>query len=175
MDQFEKGMDWIKGLAGEEAAKAGSVVAWQCIATTINELVEHFNTITFMSQRTEFKRNRQVQLKKIIIGMIFEINDCLGQWTAELRKHELFDDNLKNLKSTFESCCKKVGIAQLKDIRNGVAFHFKESLTDPDAIVELYMKIDRIPICTLREIVDAAHSCGRAMCDKVVKNLSTTN
>jgi hypothetical protein len=173
-DHFEDQINWINGLTGDDRAKAGSVVAWQCVATTINELVKQFNDISFGTTEPHFKHNREVQLKKVIIGMIYELNDCFNQWTAELRKGGLFDDKLKGLKKAFEDSCAKLGLSQLKEIRNGVAFHFKESLTDPDGIVELYTKIDQIPKETLSAIVIAAHECGYAMRDKVMESLCRT-
>jgi hypothetical protein len=173
-DPFANQIDWITGLAGDDRAKAGSVVAWQCIATTINELVKRFNDISSGTTEPQFKRNCEVQLKKMIIGMIYELRDCFNQWTADLRKRGMFNDTLKSLKRAFEDSCEKVGLTQLKDIRNGVAFHFKESLTNPDAIVDLYTKIDEVPKETLSEIVIAAHECGYAMRDAIVKSLDTT-
>jgi hypothetical protein len=172
-DQFENQLNWIKGLTGEDRSKASSVVAWQCIATTNNELVKRFNDFSFGRTEQQSKHNYEVQLKKVIIGTIYELNDCFHKWTAYLRRQGLFHDKLKCLKQTFEDTCRTVGLSELKEIRNGVAFHFKEFLTDADAIIELYTNIDQIPREMLSKNVIAGHACGYAMRDKVVKTLST--
>ena len=57
-DHFQNQMNWVQSLSGDEQLKAGSVVAWQCIATTLDELVRTFNTITFGSDNQKLKRNR---------------------------------------------------------------------------------------------------------------------
>jgi hypothetical protein len=66
-DHFKNQIEWINGLTGDERAKAGSVVAWQCVMTTINELVRRFNDITFGMEEPQFKHDREVQLKKVIV------------------------------------------------------------------------------------------------------------
>jgi hypothetical protein len=76
-DKFEREMTWIEGLTGEARVKAGMVVAWQAILTTLNELVKLLNTIHFSSDQPDSKRDRQTQIKKLIIGILHEMVQCL--------------------------------------------------------------------------------------------------
>ena len=165
-------MSWVQGLSGDEQIKAGSVVAWQCIATTLNELVKNFNNITFGSDNEELKRNREVQLKKVIIGMLYEMDGCLDYWARVLNDKGLLDQQIKEKKKQFKTACKQVGLEVLKQVRNGVAFHFTDYLTDPTAIMETYTKIDQISLDSINEILRAGNLCGFAMRDKIMNSMS---
>ncbi len=48
-DRFQTEIDWVQSLVGDDKVKAGSVMSWQATASTLNELVKHFNAITFSS------------------------------------------------------------------------------------------------------------------------------
>jgi len=170
-DHFHNQMNWVQGLSGDEKVTAGTVVAWQSVATTLNELVKHFNTKTFGSEQPELKRDREVQLKKVIIGMLYEMDACLDFWAGKLNEEGLLDQEIKDQKKDFKTACKKVGLDVLKGIRNGVAFHFTDYLADPDAIVETYMKVDQISLDSINEILRAANLCGFAMRQRVLENI----
>ncbi len=166
-DKFQDQMNWILDQSGDEKVKAGMIVAWQSIETTLNELVKHFNNITFGLEQQDFKRYREVQLKKVIIGMLYEMDACLDFWAKKLNDKKLLDQEIKDKKKEFKTACKKVGLDELKEIRNGVAFHFKKYLADPDAIVDTYTKVDKISLDSINEILRAAIRCGRAMLEKL--------
>lgn len=170
-DHFQNQITWVQGLTGDDKKKAGSAVAWQCVMTTLNELVRHFNEVTFSSDEPTLKHNREVQLKKVLIGMLFEVVDTLNHWTGVLREDGLFDDQIKEKKVAFEDAYKRVGVGELKKIRDSIAFHYTKSLTDPDAIVDLLTRIDQIPLSVLNDIIKEANFCGLAMRDKVVRNI----
>src|SRR4051812_3713807 len=88
---FENQMSWVKGLSGDEKVKAGTIVAWQSVATTLNELVKHFNSVTSGSEQQDLRRDREVQLKKVIIGMLYEMDACLDFWAGKLNDKGLLD------------------------------------------------------------------------------------
>lgn len=166
-DLFDEGLAWISGLSGDRKVKAGMIVSWQFIAATLGQLVARFTELSSASARPEMARHREVQLKKLIIGMLYEMVACLNVWTGELNRAGLMDEDLKEKKRTFEVEYDKIGLQELKEIRNGVAFHFTDYLTDPDAIVETYAKVDKIPIESLNAMLRAALDCGYAMRKKV--------
>lgn len=170
-DRFQSQLEWIQGLAGDDKVKAGSVVSWQAIAATLNEIVKHFNTITFNSDEPDSKRYREVQLKKVVIGLLYEMDTCLDYWANELQKTKLLDQDIVDKKREFKIACKKVGLDTLKQVRNGVAFHCTDYLTNPDAIVTTYKKVDQITLDSINEILCAANLCGFAMRDKVVDSM----
>lgn len=170
-DHFDKQMEWVQSLTGDQKVIAGSVVAWQAIATTLNELVKHFNSIAHGSQEEDSKRTREVQLKKVIIGMLYEMDGCLDYWAMMLREKGLLDQKIKECKKKFKRACRKIGLHVLKQVRNGVAFHFTDFLSDPDAIVEVYRMIDRMSLCSINEILREANHCGFAMRSKVVETI----
>ena len=165
-------IDWVQSLDGDDKVKAGSVMSWQATASTLNELVKHFNAITFGSDDPEAKRYREVQLKKVIIGLLFEMDACLDLWAGELQKADLLDQEIKDKKKEFKTACKKVGLDVLKQIRNGVAFHFTDYLKDPEAVVATYQQVDQITMDSINEILRAANFCGYAMRDKVTESIS---
>jgi hypothetical protein len=164
-------MDWVQSLTGDQKVKAGTVVAWQSVATTLNELVKHFNCITFGSEQQDLRGDREVQLKKVIIGMLYEMDSCLDYWAGILNGEGLLDQEVKDKKKEFKTACKKVGLDVLKSIRNGVAFHFTDYLSDPDAIVDTYTKIDQISLDSINEILRAANFCGLAMRQRVLETI----
>jgi hypothetical protein len=171
IDRFQSQLDWVRGFGGDDKVKAGSAVSWEAIASTLNEIVRQFNAITFGSNEQDSKRYREVQLKKVIIGLLYEMDACLDYWARELLKGNLLDQDIVDKKKEFKTACKKVGLDVLKQIRNGVAFHFTDYLTDPDAIVSTYEKVDRITLDSINEILRAANLCGYAMRDKVVGSM----
>ncbi len=170
-DRFETEIDWVQRLTGDEKVKAGSVVSWQAITTTLNELVKHFNAITFGADQPETRRYREVQLKKVIIGLLYEMDACFDYWAWKLREANLLDKAIVDKRKEFKTACKKVGLDVLKGIRNGVAFHFTDYLSDPDAIVATYQTVDGISLDSINEILGAATQCGCAMRDKVVGSM----
>ena len=170
-DHFQNQMNWVQSLAGDQKVKASSVVAWQSTATTLNELVKHFNSITFGSDQQDLKRVREVQLKKIIIGMLYEMDECLDYWAGKLNSEGLLDQEIKDMKKEFKTACKKVGLDVLKDIRDRVAFHFTKYLDYLDAVVETYMKVDQISLESINEILRTANLCGFAMRQKVLDTI----
>ncbi len=97
-DHFQSQLDWVRGLVGDNKVKAGSVVSWQAISSTLNEMVKHFNTIALNSvlgsDEQSLKRYREVQLKKVVIGLLYEMDDCLDYWASELRKANLLDQDI---------------------------------------------------------------------------------
>lgn len=167
-DQFQNQLDWINRHTGDDRQIVGSAVAWQFISRTLNELVKHFNTITF-GEDDGFRRDREAQLKKLIIGMVYELDDCLDTWAKLLRERDWLDATITDLKKAFKQNCRKVGLDQIRRIRDRVAFHLAESLQDPDEIVALYTAIDGIRLESLREIVTSAQVCGYAMRDKITE------
>jgi hypothetical protein len=171
-DQFQSQLEWVRGLAGDDKVKAGSVVSWQAIAATLNEIVKHFNVIAFGSEEPKSRRYREVQLKKVVIGLLYEMDACLDYWANELRKADLLDQDITDKKKEFKTACKKVGLDVLKQVRNGVAFHYTDYLSDPDAIVTTYEKVDQITLDSINDILRAANLCGFAMRDKVVDSMS---
>ena len=170
-DRFQTEMDWVQSLTGDAKVTAGSVVSWQSIAATLNEFVKHFNAITFGSDQPDAKRYREVQLKKVIIGLLYEMDACLDYWARKLREGNLLDPAIVDKKKGFKTACKKVGLDVLKEIRNGVAFHFTDYLSDPDAIVTTYQKLDGISLDSINEILRAANDCGYAMRDKLLGSM----
>lgn len=170
-DHFQNQMSWVQGLSGDEKVKAGTVVAWQAVATTLNEIVKHFNAITFGSEQPNLKRDREVQLKKVIIGMLYEMDACLDFWAGKLNEKGLLDQEMKDKKKEFKTACKRVGLDVLKDIRNGVAFHSTKYLADPDAIVATYTKVDQISLDSINEILETANICGFRMRQKVLESI----
>jgi hypothetical protein len=170
-DRFQSQLDWVRGVAGDEKVRASSVVSWQAIASTLNEIVRHFNAIAFVSDEQDSKRYREVQLKKVIIGLLYEMDACFDYWASELRKANLLDQDIVDKKKEFKTVCKKVGLDVLKQIRNGVAFHYKDYLTEPDAMVSTYETVDQIWLDSINEILRAANLCGYAMRDKVVGSM----
>lgn len=164
-------LDWIRGLTGDDKVKVGSVVSWQATAVTLNEIVKHFNVITFGSNEADSQRCREVQLKKIVVGLLYEMDACLDFWANELQKAHLLDQDIVDTKKEFKTACKKVGLDVLKQVRNGVAFHYTDYLTDPEAIVSTYERVDQITLDSINEILYAANACGYAMRDKVVESM----
>ena len=120
----------------------------------------------------EAKRYREVQLKKVVIGLLFEMDECLDFWAGELQKADLLDQDIKDKKKEYKTACKKVGLDVLRQIRNGVAFHFTDYLKDPEAVVATYQTVDQITLVSINEILCAANFCGYAMRDKVVESIS---
>lgn len=171
-DQFQDQIDWIKSLSGDSKVDAGTVVAWYAVTMTLKELIDHFNTITFNSAQGDMKRYREVQLKKVIIGMLYEMDGCLKHWAGLLHKKGKLDNGIVQKRKDFETECKKVGFSELKDIRNGVAFHFTDYLTEPDAIVDTYTKIDEISLSSINAILRTAIDCGEAMKQKVSETIN---
>lgn len=170
-DHFQNQIGWVQGLSGQQRIDAGVVVAWHCTATTLNELVKHFNTIVSGSDDPDLKHDREVQLKKVIIGMLYEMDKGLDLFAGVLKGKDLLDQDIKDKKREFKTACKKVRLDVLKNIRNGVAFHFAKSLEDPEAIIETYLAIDQISMDAINEILTAANNCGYAMRDKIVGSL----
>ncbi len=170
-DHFRNQMDWVQSLTGAQKVKAGSVVAWESVATTLNELVKHFNSITFGSEQRDFGRHREVQLKKVIIRMLYAMHNCLDYWAGILNGEGLLDQEIKDKKKEFKAACKNVGLEALKTIRNRVAFHFTDYLSDPDAIVDTYTRIDQISLDSINGILRAASFCGFAMRQRVLETI----
>jgi hypothetical protein len=170
-DHFQDQMEWVQGLSGQQRIDAGAVVAWQCTATTLNELVKNFNTIVSGSDDPGSKHDREVQLKKVIIGMLYEMDKGLDLFAGMLKGKDLLDQDIKDKKREFKTACKKVGLDVLKNIRNGVAFHFGKTLEDPEAIIETYLAVDQISMDAINEIMRAANICGYAMRDKIIRSL----
>jgi hypothetical protein len=134
-------MDWIKrSTDAEEKADIGSVVAWQCVANTLNELVRHFHTITAPNADAKYQRYREIQIKKLITSMLYEAVDCIEKWAGKLHRAGLFDQKLKEMKEEFETRCKVIGLNTLKLIRNAAAFHFTDLIADGDAVVDVYAR-----------------------------------
>src|SRR5262245_43749001 len=100
-DEFQSQLEWVRGFTGDAKVKAGSVVSWQAIALTLNEIVKQFNVITFDSTRLETKRYREVQLKKVLIGLLYEMDSCLDYWAYELRKLNMLDSEILEKKKQF--------------------------------------------------------------------------
>lgn len=170
-DQFQDQMEWVQGLSGQKQIAAGAVVAWQCVATTLNELVKHFNVIVSGSDEPHLKHVREVQLKKVIIGMLYEMDACLDRFARILMAKGPLDQEVKDKKKEFKTACRKVGLDVLREIRNGVAFHFADYLTDPEAIVETYNKIDKISLEAINEILKAGNLCGYSIRDRVIGSI----
>jgi hypothetical protein len=174
-DHFANTIDWInRATCKEEKADVSSVVAWQCVATTLNELVRHYHTITGPSTDQKNRRYREVQIKKLIIGMLYESVDCIEKWAGRLYRAGLFDSNLKQMKEVFETRYKVIGLGTLKEIRNAAAFHFTDLIADGDAVVDVYTKIDGIPINQLDKLIKAMQLCGNEMVLKDMGKLDTT-
>jgi hypothetical protein len=171
-DKFEREMTWIEGLTGEARVKAGMVVAWQAILTTLNELVKLLNTIHFSSDQPDSKRDRQTQIKKLIIGILHEMVQCLDSWSGKLNGVDLLDEEIKDKKMEFMIACKKFGLGNLNHVRNEVAFHFAKSMSNPDTIVDAYRMIDQKSFDSINEIVRTANDCGLAMRDKIMGNMA---
>ena len=55
---------------------------------------------------------------------------------------------------------------------SSVAFHFTDYLTDPEAIIKTYMKVDQLTLESINEILKAANLCGFAMRDKVMATMN---
>ena len=171
VDDFQRQMEWVEELSGDQQMKAGSVVAWQCISTTLSELISRFNEINLAPVKDNASRNREVHLKKIIVGMLYEIGGCLDYWARILREDKLLTEEIEEKKKTFKTECKKVGIDTLKAIRNGVAFHCTDYLTDPVALVDTYRKVDGMNLASLNRVYTAAIECGYAMRSVVMNSL----
>jgi hypothetical protein len=172
MDEFERQISWVESLDGDDRAKAGSVVAWQGISTTLNELVSRFNDIKLAPAPNKKQRNREVHLKKLIVGMLFELDSCLDYWARLLREDGLLTNDINDKKKAFKTEMKKVGLDKLKSIRNGIAFHCTDYLSEPDALIETYRTVDSMSIDALRRIHTAAIDCGFAMRDSVMNTIS---
>lgn len=170
-DTFQRKMNWIKEHSGEQQVKAGSIVAWECLVTTLDELVGRFNDITFSETRSESKRYREVQLKKIIIGMLYEMDQCLDYWAATLNKDGLLNVDIKTKKKNFKMACDIVGLDILGNIRNNISFHFADIIAHPDAVVDNYTKVDQMSLESISRIIESANLCGFAMRDKVITSI----
>ncbi len=166
-DIFDTRINWIKMLNGKKKEQAGSIVAWQFVVDTLQVLVQSFSSITGDDDK---RRIRESQIKKMLIGMLFEMDECLDLWANQLRINGLLDDEIKRLKKKFKQSSRKV--SDLKDIRNGIAFHFADSLLVPDAIIELYTRVDKISLDTINEIMTGGILCGESMKIKFGINLS---
>ncbi len=171
MDDFERQISWVESLDGDDKAKAGSVVAWQGISTTLNELLSRFNEINLTPEPDKKQRNREAHLKKMIVGMLFELDSCLNFWAKVLLDDKLLSDEIKHKKKAFKTEINKVGLDTLKSIRNGVAFHCTEYLSNPDALTKTYRKVDSMNLDALSRIHKAAIDCGFAMRDVVVQSI----
>lgn len=170
-DDFERQITWVEQLDGDDKVKAGSVVAWQGISATLNELVNRFNDINLAPVADKAQRNREAHVKKLIVGMLFELDSCLDYWAKLLIDDELFTGAIRDKKKAFKTETKKVGLDALKSIRNGIAFHCTEYLSDPEALTETYRKVDSITVEALGRIHTAAIDCGYAMRDAVVGSI----
>ena len=74
-------------------------------------------------------------------------------------------------KRVFKTEVKKVGLDTLKTIRNGIAFHCTEYLSDPDALTQTYRQVDAMTVEALRRIHLAAIDCGYAMRNVIVESI----
>ncbi len=171
-DDFERQISWVEQLHGDEKAKAGSIVAWQGISTTLDELVNRFNDINLATIADNKQRNREAHLKKLIVGMLFEIDSCLDYWTRLLNEDGQLTDDIKAKKKKFKTETKKIGLDTLKTIRNGIAFHCTNYLSDPEALTKTYRKVDAISLKALSSVHLAAVDCGFAMRDAVLESIS---
>ena len=168
MDEFEKQISWVEGLEGDEKIKAGSIVAWQGISGTLNELIARFNEVNLSTDEDSKKRYRENHLKKMIVGMLFELDNCLDNWGKILMDKNLLTEDIKEKKKGFKTEINKVGLKNLKQIRNGIAFHYTDFLSDPDALTDTYRKLDNINIEALNRIHKAGIDCGYAMRNSVI-------
>ncbi len=168
MDQFDRQLEWVTSLTGEDQIAAGSIMAWQGISAALNELVGRFNEVHLDTQSSNDQRHREIHIKKLIVGMFFEMDACMDCWAGRLHASGKLTDEITSKKRAFKLAIKCVGLDVLKEIRNGVAFHCSDYLGNPGALVQTYKKLDSITLDQLNELLKTGIQCGYAMRDQVV-------
>jgi len=157
---------WIDGHSDtlEKRRAAAAIVAWECVATTLNDLVKLYNDIKGDDSLAYFRR---IQVKKQIVGMLHETRECLTFWKGCAYVQQLKDAKIRGLERDFKIAFRTLGISDARNIRNELAFHSKDSFDDVERFLELLEKVDVMPIQLLQNAIDASRELGYAIRDEL--------
>ena len=138
MNRFNRQLDWVTSLKGDAKIDAGSVIHWHGICTTVNLLVVLFNQVNLGESAIDTRGEREIQIKKMIVGLFYEMDGCLDFWATQLVQKGRLTKNIESKKKVFKKFLKVVGVPLLKEIRNALAFHFTDYISQPDALIATY-------------------------------------
>ena len=156
-----KQVEWVVDGDGDTRRYRSMVIGWQNVIYTINVLVEKFNSeLLDQEEDTPNEPMREVAIKKLIIGALFELEICIGIWTNELRKCGLFTGDLVDKKREIRKTFKEV--KKFKDIRNKIGFHFDDPYLDPTSLLSLYEKVDGFSLDYLNHMLRSIIKLGEA-------------
>ena len=162
-DSFKKQLDWVMDRPGGKRRFASAVFSWQMARQTVSELMENRSYVR--EESTEDERNfRAIQLEKLLMGYFFEMEDFFDHWASMLRDAGHLSDEIKVTKKSFKDSLKTlVKSSDLRDVRNGVAFHFTRFIHQPEELVRVYRVVLDIESDHLERVFLAMYECGEVL------------
>src|SRR5262245_57957071 len=109
-NHFENQLAWLRGAKGEAQRAAGAVIIWQGVSSSLNELVTRFNEISRREVNDAMTTHRQIHLKKLIVGLLFEVKACFAAWAGSLKLNGKLTDAIKQDLAAFHAALAQTGI-----------------------------------------------------------------
>ena len=154
---FQKQIEWVDGSSTpDEAERRGLIVSFQLAQSTLNCLIRSYKNIGAVTDDADEAVLYGLMIKKTIVGMLYEIRQAAEQRAiGALKNHGTYDDAMKAahrelLKATD-------AIPEMKAIRNAIAFHMTDVLSDPKKLSSEYASLEGLDIDRLDAAIRATY------------------
>jgi hypothetical protein len=101
-------------------------------------------------------------IKKMVVGTLFEIRQAAEQASiGVLKKHGAYTEAVKAAHKRLIEATDS--IPEMKDVRDGIAFHITDTLRNPQELSAMYRILDGLEIERLDNAVEATYDFVSAL------------